>query len=160
MKKVGMGLFLFTLALSGPLAAAADVQSAQKGYVVNIEQVTRENSNFRKVLFTAKHSQLVVMSLNPGEDIGAEVHHLDQFFRCETGQGKAVLNGVEYDITDGFALMIPAGVRHNLINVSKDKPLKLYTIYSPPNHLDGTVFKTKAEAQASKEHFDGKTTEK
>lgn len=130
-----------------------------KGYVANIEEATLENDNFRKVLYTAKHSQLVVMHLDPGEDIGEEVHELDQFIRLESGTGKAVLDGVEHDIADNFAIVIPQGTRHNIINTSADEPMKLYTVYSPPEHQDGVVRKTKAEAIAQEEHFDGKTTE-
>ena len=128
------------------------------GYVVNIELASGENENFCKVLYTAKNSQLVLMSLLPGEDIGKEVHQLDQFIRVEAGSGKAVLNGVEHEIGDGFAVVVPAGVEHNIINTSLGA-MKLYTVYSPPNHRDGIVHKTKAEAEAGKEHFDGKTTE-
>jgi len=130
-----------------------------KGYVVDIEKVTKENKNFRKVLYTAKNSQLVVMSLRPGEEIGGEVHELDQFIRIEKGKGKAVLDGVEHKIEDDYAIVIPAGARHNIINTSKDKEMKLYTIYSPPEHRDGVVHKTKDDAIAEDEHFDGKTTE-
>ena len=131
-----------------------------KGYVINIEQASVENEYFRQVLYTAKNSQLVIMSLKPLEDIGAEVHHLDQFIRCEAGVGKAVLDGVEHPITDGFAIVVPAGAEHNIINTSPDLPMKLYTVYSPPNHRDGVVHKTKAEAEADEaEHFEGQTTE-
>jgi mannose-6-phosphate isomerase-like protein (cupin superfamily) len=130
-----------------------------KGYVVDIEKVTKENKNFRKVLYTAKNSQLVVMSLRPGEEIGEEVHELDQFIRVEKGKGKAVLDGVEHKIEDDYAIVIPAGARHNIINTSKDKEMKLYTIYSPPEHRDGVVHRTKDDAIADDEHFDGKTTE-
>jgi mannose-6-phosphate isomerase-like protein (cupin superfamily) len=130
-----------------------------KGYVVDIEKVTKENKNFRKVLYTAKNSQLVVMSLRPGEEIGEEVHELDQFIRIEKGKGKAVLDAVEHKIEDDYAIVIPAGARHNIINTSKDKEMKLYTIYSPPEHRDGVVHKTKDDAIAEDEHFDGKTTE-
>ena len=129
-----------------------------KGYVTNIEKAATENSNFRKVLYTAKNSQLVVMSLQPKEDIGEEVHTLDQFIRIEQGEGKAVLDGVEYGIENGSAVVIPAGTKHNIINTS-DEEMKLYTIYSPPEHRDGVVHTTKAEAMADDEHFDGKTTE-
>lgn len=129
-----------------------------KGYAGNIEELSLKNENFRKVLYTAKSSQLVVMSLKPGEDIGEEVHELDQFIRCEAGAGKAVLDGVEHEIGDGFAVVVPAGTRHNIIN-TYDKAMKLYTVYSPPNHRDGVVHKTKAEAESDEEHFDGKTTE-
>ena len=130
-----------------------------KGYVINIENVSLENKNFRKVLYTAKNSQLVVMSLKPREDIGEEVHQLDQFIRCEAGQGKAILDDMLHEISDGFVVVIPAGTKHNIINTSTDKFLKLYTLYSPPNHRDGVVHPTKAEAIADEEHFDGATTE-
>ena len=130
-----------------------------KGYVENIEKLSLENENFRRVLYTAKSSQLVVMSLKPGEDIGEEVHNLDQFIRCESGEGRAVLDGVGHAITDGFVVVVPAGAKHNIINTSSDKKLKLYTLYSPPNHRDGVVHETKAQAEADEEHFDGKTSE-
>ncbi|MEK7599141.1 MAG: cupin domain-containing protein [Patescibacteria group bacterium] len=130
-----------------------------KGYVINIEKASLENENFRKVLYTAKNSQLVVMSLKPNEDIGEEVHQLDQFIRCESGSGKAILNGVEHIISDGFAIVVPAGAKHNIINTSSDKPLKLYTIYSPPNHHDGVVHQSKNQAITDDEYFDGITTE-
>lgn len=131
-----------------------------KGYVENIEKLTLENENFRKVLYTAKHSQLVVMSLLPGEDIGMEVHHLDQFIRCEAGEGKAILDGVEHEIKDGYVVIVPEGTEHNIVNTSPDKKMKLYTLYSPPNHRDGVLHVTKADAvKDEEEHFDGKTTE-
>jgi mannose-6-phosphate isomerase-like protein (cupin superfamily) len=129
-----------------------------KGFVGSIEKAALKNKAFRKVLYTAKNCQLVVMSLKPGEDIGAEVHKLDQFFRVEEGEGKAVLDGVEHEINPGFAILVPAGARHNIINGSSG-PMKLYTLYAPPNHHDGVVHATKAEAEVDKEHFDGKTTE-
>ncbi|MDI6778450.1 MAG: cupin domain-containing protein [Patescibacteria group bacterium] len=131
-----------------------------KGYVVNIEDATKENANFRKVLYTAKFNQLVVMSLKPGEEIGEEVHTLDQFIRIEEGTGKAVLDGVEHEIEDDFAIVVPAGMKHNFINTSADTLMKLYTIYSPPEHRDGVVHATKVDALADKtDEFDGKTTE-
>lgn len=129
-----------------------------KGFVENIEALTRENEDFRRVLYTAKHSQLVLMNLRPGEEIGEEVHELDQFLRCEVGSGKAELDGVEHAVQDGTALVVPAGTRHNVINTSSTS-MKLYTIYTPPEHCDGVVHKTKADAEADEEHFDGKTTE-
>jgi len=130
-----------------------------KGYISNIEKETLENENFRKVLYTAKHSQLVLMSLLPGEEIGAEVHHLDQFLRVEAGSGMAVLNGESYPVEDGSAIVVPAGAEHNVINTG-ETAMKLYTIYSPAEHKDGTVHVTKADAMADTEdHFDGKTTE-
>ncbi len=132
-----------------------------KGYLINIEQASLENTYFRKVLYTDKNSQLVVMSLLPNEDIGEEIHELDQFIRCEAGQGKAILDDIPHDISDGFSVLVPAGTKHNIINTSSDKSLKLYTLYSPPNHIDGVIHKTKADAIADEErdHFDGKTTE-
>lgn len=130
-----------------------------KGYITNIEKDTLENENFRKVLYTAKNSQLVLMSLLPKEDIGEEMHKLDQFIRIEAGMGKAVLDGVEHEIADGSAIVIPAGVLHNIINISETEKLKLYTIYSPPEHQDGIARKTKADAMSQEEHFDGTTTE-
>ena len=129
-----------------------------KGYVHNIEKAADQNKTFRTVLYTAKNCQLVVMSLKPGEDIGAEVHKLDQFFRVEEGEGKAVLDGIEHHIKPGFAVLVPAGTRHNIIN-GPAGPMKLYTLYAPPNHRDGVVHATKADAEADKEHFDGKTTQ-
>ena len=115
------------------------------GYVINIEKATLENDNFRKVLHTAGHSQLVVMSLLPGEDIGSEVHELDQFIRFESGRGKVVLDGKEYEVEDDWAVVIPAGVEHNVINTSDSEQMKLYSIYSPPEHPEGTVHPTKAD---------------
>jgi mannose-6-phosphate isomerase-like protein (cupin superfamily) len=127
------------------------------GYVVNIEDETLKNEFFRKVLFTAKYSQLVVMTLKPSEDIGEEVHDtVDQFIRIEMGIGKAVLDGREFVLSDGTAVVIPAGVKHNIINTSVTAPMKLYTIYTPPEHKDGIVHKTKAEAKAdTTDHFGG-----
>jgi mannose-6-phosphate isomerase-like protein (cupin superfamily) len=124
------------------------------GYTTHIEKETVKNQHFRKVLFTGPNSQLVLMSLKPGEEIGMEVHNtVDQFFRIEAGAGKAIIDGQEFPLGDGSAVVVPAGARHNIINISGDKELKLYTIYSPPNHPDGTVHKTKAEAEeAEKEH--------
>ena len=129
------------------------------GYVIDIEKTTKENKNFRKVLYTAKNSQLVVMSLRPGEDIGEEVHPLDQFIRIEAGTGKAVLDGVEHVIEDAYAIVIPAGTRHNIINTSRQSEMKLYSVYSPPEHREGVLHTTKAEAVADNEQFDGGTTE-
>ena len=130
-----------------------------KGFITEIEQTTLANDNFRTVLCTAQHSQLVVMSLNPHEDIGMEVHQLDQFIRCEQGEGVAILDGVEHAVTAGIALLVPAGTEHNIMNTSADTNMKLYTVYAPPNHKDGTIHKTKADAEADTEKFDGKTTE-
>lgn len=118
-------------------------------YVTDIERTTRENDNFRKVLFTGPKSQLVVMSLRPGEDIGLETHpDIDQFLRVEAGTGKAILDDVEHDLGDGSAVVVPAGTKHNVVNTSKTEPLKLYTIYTPPEHPDGTVHADKAAAEA------------
>ena len=131
-----------------------------KGFVSNIEKDTLENENFRKVVYTSKHSQLVLMTLAPNEEIGMEVHQdNDQFFRFEKGTGKVIIDGNEYDIKDGSAVVVPAGAQHNVINVSNADKLKLYTIYSPAHHQDGIVMATKAEAEASEEEFDGKVTE-
>lgn len=122
------------------------------GYVGKIEQVTLQNTAFRQVLFTGKHAQLVVMSLLPQEEIGEEVHDtVDQFFRVESGTAKVVMNGEESVVTDGDAFVVPAGTVHNVKNVSSDQSLKLYTIYSPPNHPEGTIHQTKAEAEAGHE---------
>jgi mannose-6-phosphate isomerase-like protein (cupin superfamily) len=129
------------------------------GFVTNIEEDTLENEDFRRVLYTAKNTQLVLMSLRGNEEIGEETHQLDQFIRVEAGQGLAVLDGVAHRLSDGSAIVIPAGTRHNVINVSDTDELKLYTLYSPPEHRDGTVHKTKSEAIEHEEHFDGKTTE-
>ncbi len=131
-----------------------------KGFVTNIEKATLENTNFRKVLYTGKHSQLVLMSLGPNEEIGMEVHpDNDQFFRFEKGQGKCIIDGNEYPLTDGVAVVVPAGAQHNIINTSSSNELKLYTIYSPAHHKDGVVRATKAEALANGPEFDGVTTE-
>lgn len=130
-----------------------------KGYIANIEELTLENENFRKVLYTGKHSQLVVMSIVAGDDIGEEVHTLDQFIRCEEGEGKAIIDGVEHPVTDGTVVIVPAGARHNIINTSTSDALKLYTLYAPPEHKDGTVHVTKEDAQTHEEHFDGVTSE-
>ena len=131
-----------------------------KGFKSNIEKDTLGNSNFRRVLYTGKHSQLVLMNLKPGEEIGEEVHKtIDQFFRFEKGEGIVSIDGTKHKIADGDAVIVPAGARHNVMNTSKTTELKLYTIYSPPEHQDGTIRKTKADAQAKPEEFDGKTTE-
>jgi len=131
-----------------------------KGFHANIEKSTLENKNFRRVLYTSKHSQLVLMSLKPKEEIGMEVHpDNDQFFRFEKGQGKCIIDGNEYVLTDGVAVVVPAGAQHNIINTSDNEELKMYTIYSPAHHKDGIVRATKAEAMAKEAEFDGKTTE-
>ena len=129
-----------------------------KGFVQDIEARAVENDDFRRVLYTAKHCQLVLMALKPGEEIGAEVHKLDQFFRVEEGAGEAVLDGVRTKIRAGFAVLVPAGANHNIINTGA-VPLKLYTLYAPPNHRDGVVHRTHGDAEADNEKFDGKTTE-
>ncbi len=129
-----------------------------QGFVKDIQRIAIANNDFRQVLYTAKHCQLVVMTLKAGEEIGSEVHKLDQFFRIEAGSGEAVLDGVRTAISAGFAVLVPAGTEHNIINTGT-VPLHLYTIYSPPNHRDGVVHHTRAAADADTEHFDGKTTE-
>ena len=129
-----------------------------KGFIKNIEELAVENNDFRQVLYTAKYCQLVLMSLKPKEEIGAEVHKLDQFFRVEQGSGEAVLDGVTTAINVGFAVIVPAGTKHNIINTGS-VPMKLYTLYSPPNHRDGVIHHTRADSEADNEHFDGKTTE-
>ena len=130
-----------------------------KGYITNIERTTLENEDFRRVLYTAKNIQLVLMSLEPNEEIGEEVHKLDQFIRIEMGEAKAILDGVEHRLPSDHAVVIPAGTRHNIINTSETETLKLYTLYAPPEHKDGVVRHTKKEAEEQEEHFDGKTTE-
>jgi len=131
-----------------------------KGFSANIEKNTMENDKFRKVLYTGKHSQLVLMCLRPKEEIGMEVHaDNDQFFRFEQGQGKCIIDGHEYELRDGSAIVVPAGARHNIINTSATKNLRLYTIYSPPHHKDGIARATKAEAESNEAEFDGITTE-
>jgi mannose-6-phosphate isomerase-like protein (cupin superfamily) len=131
---------------------------AMSGFVQDIGSLAVKNEEFRRVIYTAKHCQLVVMALKPTEEIGAEVHKLDQFFRVEEGTGEAVLGGVRTAIRAGFAVLVPAGTNHNIINTGS-VPMKLYTLYAPPNHRDGVVHHTRAEADADNEHFDGKTTE-
>jgi len=131
-----------------------------KGFKSNIEKDTLSNKNFRRVLYTGRYSQLVLMNLKPGEEIGEEVHETtDQFFRFEKGEGIVSIEGVKQKVSDGDAVIVPAGARHNVTNTSKTADLKLYTIYSPPEHQDGVVRKTKAEALVKPEEFDGKTTE-
>lgn len=131
-----------------------------KGYKSSIEELTLANTNFRQVLYTGKHSQLVVMSLRPNEEIGMEIHaDNDQFFRFEAGEGKVLIDGNEYAVKDGDAVIVPAGAEHNIINTSSETDLKLYTIYSPAHHRDGVVHATKEIALGDDEEFDGKTTE-
>ena len=127
-----------------------------KGLIINLGSATEKNMDYRRVLYTAKHTQLVLMSLQPGEEIGEEVHDLDQFIRLERGQGKVVLDGVEHNVFAEDAVLIPEGTRHNVINTGSEV-MKVYSLYSPPEHKDGTVHPTKAEAV--EEHFDGNTTE-
>ena len=129
-----------------------------KGFIEDIENISVKNQAFRRVLYTAKNCQLVVMALKPKEEIGAEVHKLDQFFRVEQGTGEAILDGARTAIQAGFAVIVPAGTNHNIINTGS-VPLKLYTIYAPPNHRDGVIHHSRADAEADKEKFDGKTTE-
>jgi mannose-6-phosphate isomerase-like protein (cupin superfamily) len=132
----------------------------KKGYVSNIEKDTIKNTDFRRVLYTGKFSQLVLMTLVPGEEIGAEVHDdVDQFFRFEKGEGMVVIDGVEHKVSDGMAVVVPSGAKHNVINTSKRSKLRLYTIYSPPEHQDKVVRHTKAQAMKQEEHYDGKPTE-
>ncbi len=132
-----------------------------KGFKSNIEKDTLKNKNFRKVLYSASHCQLVLMSLAPKEEIGLETHpDNDQFFRFEAGRGRVEIDGNKYTVKDGDAVVIPAGAKHNVINTSATEDLKMYTIYSPPHHKDQIVRKTKAEAEANDQEFDGKTTEK
>lgn len=132
-----------------------------KGYKTNIEKDTLKNKNFRKVLYSGPHLQLVLMSLKPKEEIGLEVHwENDQFLRFEGGRGRVEIDGNKYTVKDGDAVIVPAGAKHNVINTSASEDLKLYTIYAPPHHKDQIVRKTKAEAEANDEDFDGKTTEK
>ena len=129
-----------------------------KGFVCDIEGIAVSNEDFRQVLYTAKNCQLVVMALKPKEEIGSEVHKLDQFFRVEQGEGEAILDGVRSSVRAGFAVVVPAGSEHNIVNTGSE-PLKLYTLYAPPNHRDGVVHHTRSEADADGEHFDGRTTE-
>lgn len=131
-------------------------ETMKKGYVLNMEEETVHNTDYRRVLYTAEHLQLVVMSIEPGDEIGEEVHELAQFIRVESGKGKAILDGIEHELPDDFAVIIPAGVNHNIVNVG-DVPLKLYSIYAPPEHKDGVLQPTKADEK--EEHFDGVTTE-
>ncbi|HOT93994.1 MAG TPA: cupin domain-containing protein [Methanoregulaceae archaeon] len=132
----------------------------KKGFITDIETATIENTDFRRVLYTGRFTQLVLMSLPPGEEIGMEVHDdVDQFFRFEEGEGMVVIDGVETAVRDGSGVIVPSGAMHNVVNTSKTANLKLYTIYGPPEHLDGTVHRTRKEALENEEHFDGKTTE-
>lgn len=131
-----------------------------RGYFANIEEDTIDNNDFRRVLYSGHHMQLVLMSLLPNEEIGMEVHEEnDQFFRFEAGNGRVVIDDNSYDVSDGSVIIVPAGAKHNVINLSSSEPLKMYTIYSPPHHKDGIVRVTKAEAMANEADFDGTTTE-
>jgi mannose-6-phosphate isomerase-like protein (cupin superfamily) len=133
---------------------------SMKGYSTAIEKETLKNSDFRRVLYTGKYSQLVLMNLKPMEEIGMETHNdRDQFFRFEEGEGKVIIDGVDHEVKDGDAVIVPAGAKHNVLNTSKKLELKLYTIYSPPEHQDKVVRHTKADAEASPEEYDGKPTE-
>lgn len=132
----------------------------KKGFHVDIETKTISNTDFRRVLYTAEHLQLVLMSIKPGEEIGSEVHKgNDQFFRVEEGTGKVIISGETYVVSDGDSIIVPAGAEHNIINTSDSASLQLYTIYAPPHHNDGVRHSTKEEAEADKEKFDGETTE-
>lgn len=147
----------------GASALASEEKQAytayMKGFFTHMEKDTLENENFRKVLYTGKHSQLVLMTIQPGEDIGMEVHEdTDQFFRFEEGNGKVIVDGTEYAVADGDAVIVPSGAEHNVVNTGTE-PLRLYTIYSPAHHQEGVVRATKAEAEASAPEFDGTTTE-
>ena len=148
----------FTITVAAGMSPNKKENTNKKGFVQDIGNIAIKNDEFRRVLYTAKNCQLVLMALKPKEEIGAEVHKLDQFFRVEEGSGEAVLNGVRTAIRAGFAVVVPAGMTHNIINTGS-VPLKLYTIYSPPNHRDGVVHHTRKDAEADNEHFDGKTTE-
>ncbi len=129
-----------------------------KGYTGNIEKETEQNDKFRKVLYTAKNSQLALMNIEAGEEIGEEIHDLDQFICVKKGRGRALLNGEEQSVAEGWAVVVPAGARHNIIN-DGEEDLKLYTVYSPPEHRDGVIHETREEAMEDEEHFDGNTTE-
>lgn len=136
------------------------VEGKMKGFCGDIEPMTLSNGDFRRVLYTGSHCQLVLMSLRPGEEIGLEVHEdNDQFFRFEGGEGKVVVDGNEYSVTDGTAVVVPAGARHNVINTSASVDLRMYTIYSPPHHKDGIVRATKAEAESDAPDYDGQNSE-
>ena len=138
---------------------ASGIIMCMKGYITDIEKLALGNENFRTVLYTDKNSQLVLMSLLKGEDIGEEIHDVDQFFRVEKGTGKAILSGVSHDIADGSVIVIPAGTKHNIVNSGRTS-MKLYTLYMPPHHRDGVIHKTKEEGEAdTSDEFDGKTTE-
>jgi|GEM_PF-81644 len=159
---LSLGLvFLVSLTTVGPAKQSRGTEgNSMKGFETDIEKITLENEKYRKVLYTGEHSQLVLMSLRPNEEIGMEVHEdTDQFFRFEKGQGKCIIDGNEYEVRDGSAIVVPAGARHNVVNTSQHESLKLYTIYSPPHHKDGIVRDTKEEADSNEAEFDGVTTE-
>jgi mannose-6-phosphate isomerase-like protein (cupin superfamily) len=131
-----------------------------KGFVANIELDSLANTDFRRVLYTGQYSQLVLMSIPPGQDIGLEVHDdVDQFIRCEKGKGKVVLGEYEHEFGDGWVVLVPRGQSHNIINLSENEPLQLYTLYAPPHHKDGVVHVAKVDAEKDEEHFDGVTTD-
>ena len=167
LQKVTLAIALITLFAScqsgtdiKQVLSKSDTINIMKGFTTNIEKATLENNSFRKVLYTAKYSQLVLMSLQPKEEIGMETHEKnDQFFRFESGHGKCIIDGNAYEVTAGDAVIVPAGAKHNVINTSDTGALKLYTIYSPPNHKDGVIHQTKKEAETDEEKFDGTTTE-
>lgn len=155
-----VAIFLAVCFLASMAATAVSAETLKKGYSINLENASLENNNFRKVLYTAQYSQLVLMSLEPKEEIGKEVHEdNDQFFYFVKGQGTCIINCNRCDVSEGSAVVVPAGAYHNVINTVKNKPLKFFTIYSPPQHKDGIVRATKAEAEANPEEFDGVTTE-
>ncbi len=149
--------YIIKLIISGIIRTL--IKKNMKGYITNIEKDSLENENFRKVLYTTKRSQLVLMSIKPGEEIGMEVHDdIDQFIRVEAGIGKVIIDDNEYELEDGSAVVIPAGANHNVINTG-EVDMKLYTIYTPPEHKDGTVHDMKPDTESEEEHFDGVTTE-
>jgi len=161
-KGLSIAILIFGLAVIvygiNTVAGQKQRGAVMKGFVQDIEGIAVKNDDFRRVLYTAKNCQLVVMSLKPGEEIGAEAHKSDQFFRVEEGSGEVVLNGIRTPIRAGFAVLVPGGAQHNIINTGS-VPLKLYTLYAPPNHRDGVVHHTRKAAEVDSEHFDGKTTE-
>ncbi|HEY8689462.1 MAG TPA: cupin domain-containing protein [Chitinophagaceae bacterium] len=167
LQKVTLAIALITLFAScqsstdiKQVLSKSDTINIMKGFTTNIEKATLENNSFRKVLYTAKYSQLVLMNLQPKEEIGMETHEKnDQFFRFESGHGKCIIDGNAYEVTAGDAVIVPAGAKHNIINTSDTGALKLYTIYSPPNHKDGVIHQTKKEAETDEEKFEGTTTE-
>ena len=147
-----------TAKLAQTTSTNAESATSARGFVGNIDTLTTENQDFRRVVYTAKNIQLVLMALKPGEDIGAEVHDVDQFFRVEAGTGEVVINDKRTPIGPEFAIVVPAGARHNIVNTG-EAPLQVYTLYAPPHHRDGVVHHTKADAERDTEHFDGRTTE-